>query len=101
MIVGRAIAFFVVVVLCVYILVAFVQLQIYEHESYQSRSDKNHTGAASGLIYDTNGILLADNRPSSQGIVVSALMNWMRYCGAARNYRLVRQLSSFTKQKAR
>lgn len=77
MIVGRAIAFFVVVVLCVCILVArFVQLQIYEHESYQSRSDKNRIqvqplAPPRGLIYDTNGILLADNRPSSAlGIVV-------------------------------
>ena len=77
MIVGRAIAFFVVVVLCVCILVArFVHLQIYEHESYQSRSDKNRIqvqplAPPRGLIYDTNGILLADNRPSSAlGIVV-------------------------------
>ena len=77
MIVGRAIAFFVAVVLCVCILVArFVQLQIYEHESYQSRSDKNRIqvqplAPPRGLIYDTNGILLADNRPSSAlGIVV-------------------------------
>lgn len=77
LIVGRAIAFFVVVVLCVCILVArFVQLQIYEHESYQSRSDKNRIqvqplAPPRGLIYDTNGILLADNRPSSAlGIVV-------------------------------
>ncbi|MEC7251182.1 MAG: penicillin-binding protein 2 [Pseudomonadota bacterium] len=77
MIVGRAIAFFVVVVLCVCLLVArFVQLQIYEHESYQSRSDKNRIqvqplAPPRGLIYDTNGILLADNRPSSAlGIVV-------------------------------
>ena len=77
MIVGRAIAFFVVVVFCVCILVArFVQLQIYEHESYQSRSDKNRIqvqplAPPRGLIYDTNGILLADNRPSSAlGIVV-------------------------------
>ena len=65
------------VVLCVCILVArFVQLQIYEHESYQSRSDKNRIqvqplAPPRGLIYDTNGILLADNRPSSAlGIVV-------------------------------
>ena len=77
LIVGRAIAFFVVVVLCVCLLVArFVQLQIYEHESYQSRSDKNRIqvqplAPPRGLIYDTNGILLADNRPSSAlGIVV-------------------------------
>ena len=77
MIVGRAIAFFVAVVLCVCILVArFVQLQIYEHESYQSRSDQNRIqvqplAPPRGLIYDTNGILLADNRPSSAlGIVV-------------------------------
>ena len=77
LIVGRAIAFFVVAVLCVCILVArFVQLQIYEHERYQSRSDKNRIqvqplAPPRGLIYDTNGILLADNRPSSAlGIVV-------------------------------
>lgn len=73
----RAISFFVIMVLCVGVLIArFVQLQIYEHESYQSRSDKNRIqvqplAPPRGLIYDTNGVLLADNRPSSAlGIVV-------------------------------
>lgn len=80
LIAGRAIAFFVVMVLCVGVLVArFVQLQIYEHESYQSRSDKNRIqvqplAPPRGLIYDTNGVLLADNRPSSAlGIVVERI----------------------------
>ena len=64
-------------VLCVGVLVArFVQLQIFDHESYQSRSDKNRIqvqplAPPRGLIFDTNGVLLADNRPSSAlGIVV-------------------------------
>ena len=38
----RAISFFLLIVLCVGALVArFVQLQVYEHEDYQYRSDKN------------------------------------------------------------
>ncbi|RPG28268.1 MAG: penicillin-binding protein 2 [Gammaproteobacteria bacterium TMED92] len=73
----RAISFFMLTVLCVGVLVArFVQLQIFDHESYQSRSDKNRIqvqplAPPRGLIFDTNGVLLADNRPSSAlGIVV-------------------------------
>lgn len=73
----RAISFFVLMVLCVGVLTArFVQLQIFDHERYQSRSDKNRIqvqplAPPRGLIFDTNGVLLADNRPSSAlGIVV-------------------------------
>lgn len=73
----RAIIFFVVIVLCLGVLAArFVQLQVYEHESYQYRSDKNRIqvqplAPPRGLIFDRNGLLLADNRPSSVlGIVV-------------------------------
>ena len=73
----RAISFFIIVVLCVGVLAArFVQLQVFEHESYQYRSDKNRIqiqplAPPRGLIFDRNGVLLADNRPSSAlGIVV-------------------------------
>ena len=73
----RAISFFLLIVLCVGVLVArFVQLQVYEHEDYQYRSDKNRIqvqplAPPRGLIFDRNGVLLADNRPSSAlGIVV-------------------------------
>ena len=73
----RAMSFFVIVVLCVGVLAArFVQLQVYEYESYQYRSDKNRIqvqplAPPRGLIFDRNGVLLADNRPSSAlGIVV-------------------------------
>ena len=77
LIIRRAIAFFVIIVLCLGVLAArFVQLQVYEHESYQYRSDKNRIqvqplAPPRGLIFDRNGLLLADNRPSSAlGIVV-------------------------------
>lgn len=77
LIIRRAITFFVIIVLCLGVLAArFVQLQVYEHESYQYRSDKNRIqvqplAPPRGLIFDRNGLLLADNRPSSAlGIVV-------------------------------
>ena len=71
LIIRRAITFFVIIVLCLGVLAArFVQLQVYEHESYQYRSDKNRIqvqplAPPRGLIFDRNGLLLADNRPSS------------------------------------
>ena len=55
----------------------FVHLQIYEHEKVTNLDPTkiafkcSHWRRLVGLIYDTNGILLADNRPSSAlGIVV-------------------------------
>jgi|TARA_B100000315_G_scaffold246939_1_gene274913 penicillin-binding protein 2 len=45
-----------------------VQLQVWKHDFYQTRSDNNRIqiqpmAPPRGLIYDRNGVLLADNRP--------------------------------------
>lgn len=47
----------------------YYRLQIIEHEDYVTRSDRNRVQVQAipptrGLIYDRNGTLLADNRPS-------------------------------------
>jgi penicillin-binding protein 2 len=47
-----------------------VQLQVWEHETYQTRSEQNRIQVrplppTRGLIYDRNGELLASNRPIS------------------------------------
>ncbi len=52
-----------------------VQLQIWEHETYQTRSEQNRIQIQPlppprGLIYDRNGDLLAGNRPISTLAVV-------------------------------
>ncbi|MDG2090648.1 MAG: penicillin-binding protein 2 [Gammaproteobacteria bacterium] len=46
-----------------------IYLQIYQHEYYSTASDNNRIYSQSiaptrGLIYDRNGVLLADNKPS-------------------------------------
>ena len=52
-----------------------VQLQVWEHETYQTRSEQNRIqvrplAPPRGLIYDRNGELLAGNRPVSTLTVV-------------------------------
>jgi penicillin-binding protein 2 len=47
----------------------YAQLQLIEHEELTSRSERNRiklqpVAPARGLIYDRNGVLLADNRPA-------------------------------------
>jgi penicillin-binding protein 2 len=47
-----------------------VQLQVWEHETYSTRSEQNRIqlqpiAPSRGLIYDRNGVLLASNRPVS------------------------------------
>lgn len=47
-----------------------VQLQVWEHETYKTRSEKNRIqlqplAPPRGLIFDRNGVLLASNRPVS------------------------------------
>jgi penicillin-binding protein 2 len=47
----------------------YFSLQIHEHEAYRTQSDRNRVqlqpvSPKRGLIYDRNGVLLADNRPS-------------------------------------
>ncbi|RDE24093.1 penicillin-binding protein 2 [Motiliproteus coralliicola] len=66
----RSVLAFAVVVLMMFGLVSrLIYLQVVEHERYRSLSDQNRIQLQPvppnrGLIYDTNGVLLADNRPS-------------------------------------
>jgi penicillin-binding protein 2 len=68
---ARAAALFVMAAALVGVLVVrLLQLQIWEHETYQTRSEQNRIqvrplGPPRGLIYDRNGELLAGNRPVS------------------------------------
>lgn len=65
----RAVVMLVMVVGLLGILVArMYQLQVVEHDIYTTLSDKNRVQVQSvapprGLIYDRNGVLLAENRP--------------------------------------
>ena len=65
----RATVMLVLVLILLGILIArMYQLQVVEHEIYTTLSDKNRVQVQSvapprGLIYDRNGILLAENRP--------------------------------------
>ena len=66
----RALLAFLLVLVMVGCLVArLYYLQVVQHEVYTTLSDKNRVQLLSlppprGLIYDSNGVLLADNRPS-------------------------------------
>ena len=62
-------AFALVVVLMAVLVSRLAYLQVSEHDRYSSLSDRNRIQLqpippTRGLIYDTNGELLADNRPS-------------------------------------
>jgi penicillin-binding protein 2 len=67
----RAMTILVVAVVMIGALVLrLVQLQVWEHETYQTRSEQNRIQVrplppTRGLIYDRNGELLASNRPIS------------------------------------
>ncbi len=67
--VSRALVIFAIAVLLVVgLIVRLVQLQVWEHDVYRTRSDENRIlvqplAPQRGLIYDRNGVLLADNRP--------------------------------------
>jgi penicillin-binding protein 2 len=63
------IAFLFVLVLMAVLLARVYFLQVVEHDRYTSMSEKNRVqlqpvAPTRGLIYDTHGVLLADNRPS-------------------------------------
>ncbi len=66
----RALLAFVLVLLLMAALVSrLMYLQVSEHERYRSLSDRNRIQLQAvppnrGLIYDANGVLLAENRPS-------------------------------------
>ena len=61
---------FAVVLLLIGVLIArYYSLQITHHENYATQSDRNRIHVqpippTRGLIFDRNGVLLADNRPS-------------------------------------
>src|SRR5512143_348397 len=64
---SRAIAGFLLIVACLSVLAArFFYLQVNRHEEFTARSDSNRISIRNivpsrGLIYDRNGVLLADN----------------------------------------
>jgi len=66
----RALAGFVFIVLCLGLLVArFAYLQVMRHDEFVTRAQNNRVKPraippARGLIYDRNGVLLADNVPA-------------------------------------
>ncbi len=74
---SRALLLFGVMVLLIGALVLrMVQLQVWEHEAYQTRSDQNRIqvqpmAPPRGLIFDRNGEVLADNRVSSSLAIVT------------------------------
>jgi len=67
--VARAITLFCITLLLMFVLVLrMVQLQIWDHEIYRTKSDENRISQESlapprGIIYDRNGEPLADNKP--------------------------------------
>ncbi len=70
------IMFAVVVVLFGLLVLRMVQLQVWEHQVYQTRSDQNRIqiqplAPSRGLIFDRHGELLADNRVSSSVALVT------------------------------
>ncbi len=67
---ARVISALVLIALAMFALVArFSWLQVAEHHEFATRSQQNrvhlkHLPPARGLIYDRNGVLLADNKPA-------------------------------------
>lgn len=67
--VSRALTLFAVAVGLVLVLVLrLVQLQVWEYDVYRTRSDENRISVqplvpTRGIIYDHNGVVLAENRP--------------------------------------
>ena len=66
---ARSLVLFMIAAVLVLILIArLVQLQVLDHDTYQTRSDENRIqvqplAPPRGLIYDRHGVLLADNKP--------------------------------------
>lgn len=63
------IAFFLVILMMGGLVSRLLYLQVVQHEAYITKSDQNRVQLQPvppnrGLIYDTNGVLLADNQPS-------------------------------------
>ena len=66
---SRVIALFMLALLAIFVLIArMIHLQVADYEKYRTRSDQNRIqvqpiGPPRGLIFDRNGVLLADNQP--------------------------------------
>ena len=65
LLIGASIATFLIALL----ISRLIYLQVYQHEYYSTVSDNNRIYSQAiaptrGLIYDRNGVLLADNKPS-------------------------------------
>ncbi len=75
--VRRSAVLFAIAMVLIGVLVArLVQLQVIDHDTYQTRSDENRIQVQPlppprGLIYDRHGVLLAENRPVSSLALVS------------------------------
>ena len=73
----RVLVALVIVLLLTGLLIArYIQLQISEHDIYTTQSERNRVHARSiapkrGLIFDRNGVLLAENQPAYTLTVVS------------------------------
>ena len=81
--VRRCAQLFVIAMLLIGVLVArLIQLQVLDYDTYQTRSDENRIqvqplAPPRGLIYDRNGVLLAENRPvSSLALVVERVKDF-------------------------
>ena len=66
---SRVIVLFLLALLAIFVLLArMIHLQVADYEKYRTRSDQNRIqvqpiGPPRGLIFDRNGVLLADNQP--------------------------------------
>lgn len=74
------IALFIVLAMLVGLIVRLYHLQVTSHSHYQTLSDKNRMQLRSvaptrGLIYDRNGVLLADNRTISSLAIIPELVD--------------------------
>ncbi|MFT5482574.1 MAG: penicillin-binding protein 2 [Halieaceae bacterium] len=88
---GRSLAALVFVLLLAAILVGqYTSLQITQYEDYRTRSERNRVQLQPvppkrGLIYDRNGVLLAENRPSfNLTIVRERVDDWDETLGLLR-----------------
>lgn len=66
---GRVVTLFLFALLAIFVLLArMIHLQVADYEKYRTKSDQNRIqvqpiGPPRGLIFDRNGVLLADNQP--------------------------------------
>jgi penicillin-binding protein 2 len=73
-------SFSVIVVIFIAVTARYFHLQVTRHQDFATQSDNNRVHvrpapASRGLIYDRNGILLADNRPTYNLTVVTERTN--------------------------